>query len=87
MIDQCLVTFSHSAADMSGRASEVKFKENIQMAECMAYGSLATHQTRGKENYLVGQSLPGAVIEGQQREEGEKDACEDDEEIYEPIPD
>lgn len=86
MIDQCLVTLSHSAADMSGRASEIKFKENIQMAECMAYGSLTTHQTRGRGSYSVGQSLPGAVIKGQQREEGEKDACEDTDEIYEPIP-
>jgi len=69
-----LLTFSHSAA---GGASQIKFKESIPMAECMAYGKLATHQES--------QSSPahGGVIEGQQKMEGENEAVE---EIYEPIP-
>jgi len=48
------------------------------MAECMAYGKLATHQTKSES-----QSFPGGVIEGQQKMEGENEAVE---EIYEPIP-
>ena len=50
------------------------------MAECMAYGKLATHQTKSEN-----QSSPahGGVIEGQQKMEGENEAVE---EIYEPIP-
>jgi len=37
-----MFTFSHSAADMSGGASEIK---DIPMAECMAYGTLGTIKT------------------------------------------
>ena len=68
---------------MSGGSSEVKFKENIPMAECMAYGTLHTHETRGRGNYSVSQSFPGGVIEGQQGTEGEYENAEG---IYEPIP-
>ena len=48
------------------------------MAECMAYGKLATHQTQSES-----QTFPGGVIEGQQKMEGENEAVE---EIYEPVP-
>jgi len=66
-----MFTFSHSAADMSGGASEMKFKENIPMAECVAYG-----------NHSVSGSFPGGVMKGRQRMENGNDA----DEIYERIP-
>ena len=62
-----MFTFSHSAADMSGGASEIKFEENIPMAECMVYE---------EGSHSASQSCPGGVIEGQQRMEGENDAFE-----------
>ena len=55
-----LFTFSH---DEAGGASEIKFKENIPMEECVAYG-----------NFSVSQSFPGGVIKGQQTMEDENDA-------------
>jgi len=66
---------------VSGGASEVKVKETIPMAECMAYGMVGTQQTRG--DYSVSQSFPGGVGEVQQGTEGEN---EDAEEVYESIP-
>ena len=61
---------------MSGGASEVMFKEDIPMAECMAYGTLGTHPTSG--DYSVGQKYPDGVGEGQQGAEGEN--------VHEPVP-
>ena len=42
------------------------------MAECAAYGELATHLTRGEGGYPVSHSFPGGVSEGKQGMEGEK---------------
>ena len=70
-----LLSFSHRAA---GGASKIKSKESIPMEECMAYGKLATHQSKSES-----QSLPGGVIEGQQKMEGENEAFEENDE---PIP-
>lgn len=61
-----MFTFSHSAGDVSGGASEIKLEENIPMAECMAC----------EGSHSASQSCPGGVIEGQQRMEGENDAFE-----------
>jgi len=57
-----MFTFSHSAVDVSGGASD------IPMAECMAYG---------EGSHSVSQSCPGGVIEGQQRMEGAFEAVEE----------
>jgi len=60
---------------MPERETEIK---DIPMAECMAYGRVGTHQTRG--DYSVSPSFPGGVGEVQKRMEGE------DKGVYEPIP-
>ena len=41
------------------------------MAECVAYGELATHLTSGGGGYPVNHSFPGGVSEGKQGMEGE----------------
>ena len=65
---------------MPGGASDVNFKEDIPMAECMAYGTLGTHQTR---DCSVSTS-PSGVGEGQW---GMKRENEYAEVVYdEPIP-
>ena len=59
---------------MPGGASEVKGKEDIPMAECMTYGTIGTHQTRG--DYSVSLSSPGRVCEGQQGMKRENEYAE-----------
>ena len=54
------------------------------MAECMAYGTLGTQQ-EGRD-VSVSQCLAYGVFEGQQMKEGEDDAYEIVEGVYEPIP-
>ena len=66
-----ILSSSQRAAAMSGGSSEVKFKEEIPMAECVAYG---TQQTSA--DYSVSHTFLGGVIKGQQGTEGEnEDAC------------
>ena len=78
------LTYSQGAGVTSGGASEIKFEENIPMAECMAYG---THHAGGRGGIPVSQCLAYGVFEGgQQMREGENDAYEVVEETYEPVP-
>ena len=78
-----LLIFSNSAAVRSQGASEIDFKGDIPMAECVAYGKL-TQLTGGRGGYPVGHRFPGGVIEGQQRKEGEN-VYEDIEGVYETV--
>jgi len=73
-LTNAFLTSSQGAAAMPGGDSEVK---DIPMAECMAYGTVGTHQTRG--DYSVSPSFPGGVGEVQLR-------INEDEGGYEPIP-
>ena len=79
------ITFSPGAGVISGGASENKI---IPMAECTAYGILATYPAEGRGDVSVSRCLAYGVLERQQMREVEDDGYETVQVgyDYEPMP-